>query len=783
MASYVYPKSWTLPDEILEVSSPQATRAIIRNTPIKFIEAARFRSRVHTGPGVSLPFKLEHDLGIGMKHMFHQPRSVQHIKNAYLDFVRRLRWKIKFTLEGENKTYDPDYDVRPPSETEPPILPLYCELALKRGRAYLEKVTANVPSDGLVDDTFKPLGPKLNELRKFMIDHDYVVTATDKNLGLAVSERTWIIENTKACLSNETEYKQLEAADAQRLLDRKCNDMLLLSQAAENYDWKYGSLSEYLKSSITAPGKEHHVPRFYGIPKIHKLPVKFRPILPCHSAIQNPAAKFISKMLKPLVAEALTVIHGSKDLAIKLSQLRLNPGEKYYIVTGDVVAYYPNIPLDVCLTRITEMFREWVLRVEGDENRFWLGSSIERFLEFFSRALEIGNTELLTQFDGQIYQQLNGLAMGVADSPDLANLYGWYCEKRDGILDDPRIAFYGRYIDDCLGIVYARSPEDALAIMRARVNIDGCALTWEVGNAQPFLDMLLYKDHRGRLCHKPYRKAKSLHQRIPWVSAHPIDVKRGTFYGEMSRLATLSNNYDDYLEALDWLVTIYVQRGYDEPLLRSWRKEKLKERWENRLSTSDRETGAVLVLKSEFNTAWEYFNARALGDTILGYMRSWLYQAERMEFSIEFPPEPADYVHDVNASVRFGLKTVDGKRGELYVPDLRRTDILDRRMLVSRKRTTQLFDIVNLWKKIVLDKHTDVETGRQDSIHPADQPAAGPPGPPGPSLPARFHRLRSGKVIDLEDDEYSAQRRSVTPVWEEDTVDLMAETLLRVRMD
>ena len=211
----------------------------------------------------------------------------------------------------------------PPSEMEPPILPLYCELVLKRGQAHLNKVTANVPSDGLKDDTFKfkPLGPKVNVLHKFMMDNDYVVMATDKNLGLVVSERTWIIDNTKVCLSNEHEYKQLKAADAQRLLDRKCNNMFLLSQTTENYDWKYGSLSEYFKHLITEPGKERHIPRFYGIPKIHKQPVKFRPILPCHSAIQNPAAKFISKMLKPLVAEARTVIHGSKDLMMKLSQL------------------------------------------------------------------------------------------------------------------------------------------------------------------------------------------------------------------------------------------------------------------------------------------------------------------------------------------------------------------------------------------------------------------------------------------------------------------------------
>ena len=780
MASYDYPKYETLPDEICEISYTQAIPAIIRHIPLEFIEAARYRSRVHTGPGVSLPFHLEHDLSIGMKHMFHQPRSAKLITDAYLDFVRRLRWKIKFTIDGENTTYDPDYDVREPSKKKPPVLPFYCELALKRGRAYIHNVTANVPSDGLADDSFKPLGPKVNELRKFMLDNDYVVTATDKNLGLAVSERTWIIKNTLACLSNEKDYKQLSEIEAQQILDRKCNEMLLLAQASENYCWKYGSLDEYLKHLITPPNEKHHIPRFYGIPKIHKLPVKFRPILPCHSAIQNPAAKFCSKMLKPLVEEALTVIHGTKDLAIKLSKLQLNPGSKYYIVTGDVVAYYPNVPLAKCLDRISGMFTDWLLRNESDIHRNWNGLSIDAFLKLFNDALRVGNTELLTQFDGKVYLQLNGLAMGVADSPDLANLYGWFCEKRDGVLHDPRIAFYGRYIDDCLGIVYAGNPQEALAILRSRVTIDDCEITWDVGNAQPFLDMLLYVDNRGKLQHRPYQKAKSLHQRIPWVSAHPMDVKRGTFYGEMSRLATLSSTFDNYLDAMDWLVTIYVQRGYDKALCNFWKKEKLIERWENRLSQAKEEHDAVLVLKSEFNTAWEFLNVTALGDTILGYMRSWLYRAERMEFSHEFPPEPVGYETDCDPMSRFSMETVRADGSRYYVPDLRRTDILDRRLLVSRKRTQQLSDIVSLWKKIVLEQHTDKESGDTDTIHPLDQPSLVGPPSPGPSIPARYRRLRSGRLIDLDNDEYSVQRRSVSPIWVDDARDLLAETYLRV---
>ena len=48
-----------------------------------------------------------------------------------------------------------------------------------------------------------------------------------------------------------------------------------------------------------------------------------------------------------------------------------------------------------------------------------------REAEIFIKCLKLGNEELILQYDDNMYLQKRGLAMGVADSPDLANLYGW----------------------------------------------------------------------------------------------------------------------------------------------------------------------------------------------------------------------------------------------------------------------------------------------------------------------------------------------------------------------
>jgi len=309
--------------------------------------------------------------------------------------------------------------------------------------------------------------------------------------------------------------------------------------------------------------------------------------------------------------------------------------------------------------------------------------------------------------------------MGVADSPDLANLYGWYFEKECGILSSPDIPYYGRYIDDCFAIVYASSEQDAINKVSI-VKFDNCVIEWNASASQPFLDMTVYLDREGRVQHMPYRKARSHQERVPWISHHPMDVKRGTFIGEMSRLATLSSLFTHYKDAIDSLCGLYIKRGYPSDLVMKWMKDNFKTRWEKRISVgsnADREHDDVLVLKSEFNTAWNYFSAHELGDVVLGYWRTWMNQADNDQFD----NQSGYYRYDASIG---GLENVDRdlcspvrtSDGLVMMPDIRKLDILNRRMIVSRKRTRNIFDLTSLWKKTALQRFEEaiLEEGNKD---------------------------------------------------------------------
>jgi hypothetical protein len=67
-------------------------------------------------------------------------------------------------------------------------------------------------------------------------------------------------------------------------------------------------------------------PEFYVIPKIHKNPIGYRPIVACYNYITELASKVVSKMLKPLYPQYLTILKGTKDLAQKLRHITLQWG-------------------------------------------------------------------------------------------------------------------------------------------------------------------------------------------------------------------------------------------------------------------------------------------------------------------------------------------------------------------------------------------------------------------------------------------------------------------------
>jgi len=144
--------------------------------------------------------------------------------------------------------------------------------------------------------------------------------------------------------------------------------------------------------------------------------------------------------------------------------------------------------------------------------------------------------------------------------------------------------------------------------------LEGCSVDWATpGRSLVFLDMFIYLDEHNKVQWRPYHKPGNHLERVPWDSSHPYDVKRGTFIGELSRLAVLSSKRNTYMTAAKNLAALYLSRGYPDRVVRKWLSDHIHTRWENQFAIkADNNEKDIIVLKTHFNDAWSDFSISEL---------------------------------------------------------------------------------------------------------------------------------------------------------------------------
>ncbi|KDR67075.1 hypothetical protein GALMADRAFT_20561, partial [Galerina marginata CBS 339.88] len=92
-----------------------------------------------------------------------------------------------------------------------------------------------------------------------------------------------------------------------------------------------------------------------------------------------------------------------------------------------------------------------------------------------------------------------------------------------------------------------------------------------------------------------------------------------------------------------------------------------------------------------------------LGEQVLGFWRGWFETAAAGNSlnDISFPMFDGT-LGDLDVVDSALTTRINTASGTVDMPDIRKLDFLRRRIIVSRKRTKNLFDLTSLWKKTVL---------------------------------------------------------------------------------
>ena len=153
-------------------------------------------------------------------------------------------------------------------------------------------------------------------------------------------------------------------------------------------------------------------------------------------------AKWLDNKLKPLSLNQYTVTD-IFDFVNKLPRdLNITPGD--LLVSYDVSSLFTNVPLDETITILADRaFRNNWFNSEYD-----LNISKHDLIDL----LGVATKGQLFQFNGSLYEQVDGVAMGSPLGPLLANVFMSSIEEKLDV-DGKLPPYYRRYVDDTFTVM------------------------------------------------------------------------------------------------------------------------------------------------------------------------------------------------------------------------------------------------------------------------------------------------------------------------------------------
>ena len=557
---FTYPESY--------FTSSKTTRIMfsLLHSSTDFIDSLpSYKAEVFQGEGVILPREFAQSLALNGKFVLHTQKESTLIQEAHSQFQRTVRIKWFFRDKYQAKYFNPKFHVR--TSWEPPMATPKVENAISAARRSLVRQASFFAQDS------RPLNPEINTLRAFLNEKSFLVKITDKNLGLAVITKDWYQSQCRMHLQKTNNYRAY------------AHDVHILAEKLTTIRYTHflhDVIHKFLNESDTK------VPRFHIIPKVHKKPWSSRPIVPSHSWITSRASQVVDYFLQKALKKVHWVLQSTRDFIRKLrGAYPTKPLKGYTLVTGDVREMYTNIPIESALKICKIALRQ--IDLEGNS------------LEGIFALLEYTLTNNFFEFEGKVFWQHDGIAMGTSCAPSVANLYlaAYESQMLNNAIAEGLI-FYGRYIDDIF-LIFKGSIEDTRGFLKT-LEPPNLEILWEVSvKSLPFLDVEV-RLQENLLQTTVYTKRLNRYMYVPFSSAHPLSVKRALVKGERSRFHSICSDSED-LQRVErhFRVNLY-RRGYPQYLLQRWFSEDVK-------STSDK-TSDKMFYPSVYNPIWEYINMR-----------------------------------------------------------------------------------------------------------------------------------------------------------------------------
>lgn len=386
-----------------------------------------------------------------------------------------------------------------------------------------------------------------------------MIKPADKNLGLVVLDAPVYRD---MCLSHLVDTNTYTAVPSYNPSDSYFRLRSILRQHGQLYKQSRSSaepsLTKLAASLLQLEGrKELRIPPFYCIPKLHKgktNPLPSRPIISAPSSVTYHTSCYLSNELLPIIEKLPTVCTSSRQVIRDLHSLEVP--DDHIILCADVTSLYPSIPIDFGLNAV----RQTLLR---------LNSFPPKRIDFLISLLSWVLHNNYCTFNGTIYHQIKGTAMGTPVAVAYANIVLYFIESP--ILSSLEYSLYRRYIDDMFAALSRRHAIDFVRRFNAtNPSIQLEAVTYELSGIFLDLDARLVPSSRAGYFvfkHTLYQKPINKYQYIPPLSNHRPHVFSNFILQELKRYR-LACTEDASFEHLVVLFRDRLQRrGYTPQML------------------------------------------------------------------------------------------------------------------------------------------------------------------------------------------------------------------------
>jgi hypothetical protein len=579
---------------------PGTSRQNNRNKKLILNESLRFKestlnirkigvastNTIHNITTNQLPDDEIESLALGIKFIATPKPDTQCVAQAQTQFKRNLRWR--WLYPGDNKTEQLQYWI--PSTKEPP------QIQNQIVESLINQISSNILHNSQ-PATHNLRQRHTSSLRKLLNRPNILVITADKNLGYAIVDTDWYetrclehlqsnsyTDTTTTFLSND--YGQTTTQQITLELHQLVNTYIDCLSTKET-EW-------ILQEKDFSPMK------FYITAKVHKTPIKGRPIVPSMTWITHHLSQWISNQLNPLVEDLEWVLKDSYELIQDIQTFNQKNTHKIEIYSADVEALYPNMDINTGLTLVSEFLLE----------KNWFDKNKQ---EFIIQSMHFVLTKGYISFKDKIYQQNNGAAMGSPMIPPYANIYMYMLEKHTvhKWLKQGPLLLYKRFIDDIIIFIREQSSEE-LTCLQSDLNSlhPQIKLTWTTKNITcNFLDITLQCPNN-KIETNVYQKPLNMYSYLPFHSYHTKAQKLGFIKAEATRYSRLCSRKKDYQHMIQIFTLRLQRRGYPLAFIHKATSQVLwHKRYKYLYKQKPKITKIPLLYKIKHNP---WYNARSL---------------------------------------------------------------------------------------------------------------------------------------------------------------------------